>query len=100
MPPIHDRFEEINRSAEIWNRSRRFRTIDILGWRLPFSTSLSRLQTRQSTGALSRYKTLRVFKGNPPDESGLITTPNSLCGFAWALRVRSESHVEPDPLRG
>ena len=43
-----DRFDEISKSEEIWNRSRSFRTIDMLNSRLPFNTSLTRLGVPRS----------------------------------------------------
>ena len=43
-----DRFDEISKSEEIWNRSRSFRTIDMLSSRLPFNTSLTRLGVPRS----------------------------------------------------
>ena len=39
---------EINKSAEIWNRSRSLRTMDMLSSRLPVNTSLTRLGVPRS----------------------------------------------------
>jgi hypothetical protein len=42
------RIGEISKSAEIWNRSRSLRTMDMLNSRLPVKTSLTRLGVPRS----------------------------------------------------
>src|SRR4051812_5175887 len=51
--------EEISKSAEIWNRSRSLRTIDMLNSRSPVNTSLTRLAVPK--GARDRRETGQKF---------------------------------------